>query len=262
MNSGSLITVRDVKFWWLLCLSILLQYLMASIYIPVTYPSSQMLGLGFLRPTLHGNWLVKAMWEICLTYSLGLIILLWILRRIRNYSLSNVLGYCGIWFESGSYRTHVVVIPCNSNYFLTWIRKFNDLPAPRLLRMESTTTAIFFDSTLPYELGIGIPLTCFIAGTVELPRTWLLLLVTCFILFSIGRVRFHGNLRNFIDTMQEMHMEPLSVSLLLLLRCLNGLLIITCWNSSCLSLPPIREYWNTSREEQISFKREACLRRR
>jgi len=37
-----------------------------NIYIPVTYPSSQMLGLGFLRPTLHGNWLVKAMWEICL----------------------------------------------------------------------------------------------------------------------------------------------------------------------------------------------------
>src|SRR5882672_7099218 len=93
----------------------------------------------------------------------------------------------------------------------------------RLLRMESTTTAIFFDSTLPYELGIGIPLTCFIAGTVNFPRTWLL----------------------FIDTMQEMHMEPLSVSLLLLLRCLNGLLIITCWNfllSILASYPRILEY--------------------
>jgi len=99
-KTGSMMTTPEVllqyvtfKFLVALCLSILLQYLMASIYIPLHIQAQQMLGLGFLRPTLHGNWLVKAMWEICLTYSLGLIILLWILRRIRNYSLIECVGY-------------------------------------------------------------------------------------------------------------------------------------------------------------------------
>jgi len=107
-----------LNFWWLLCLSILLQYLMASIYIPVYISKLTDASLGFLRPTLHGNWLVKAMWEICLTYSLGLIILLWILRRIRNYSLSNVLATVvfGLSLEVIELTS---LYPCNSNYFLT-----------------------------------------------------------------------------------------------------------------------------------------------
>src|SRR6267142_1965865 len=109
----------------------------------------------------------------------------------------------------------------------------------RLLKMESMTTAIFSDSTLPYELGIGIPLICFIAGTVNFPKTWLSLLVICFILFSIGRMKLTGILLNFIDIMQETHTGQRSAFLLLYMKCLNGLLIITCWNF----LLSILAYW-------------------
>jgi len=81
----------------------------------------------------------------------------------------------------------------------------------RLLRMESTTTAYFLRFNAPLtSFGIGIPLTCFIAGTVNFPRTWLLLLVTCFITFQYWKSEIHGNLEEFYRyNAREMHMEPL-----------------------------------------------------
>jgi len=128
---------------------------MASIYIPVTYPSSQMLGLGFLRPTLHGNWLVKAMWEICLTYSLGLIILLWILRRIRNYSLSNVLATVVFGLSLEVIELTSLFIPVT--VLLSYLdKKFNDLLRRRLLRMEKYDNSYFLsDSTSLTSLVLG-----------------------------------------------------------------------------------------------------------
>jgi len=50
-----------------------------------------------------------------LTYSLGLIILLWILRRIRNYSLSNVLATVVFGLSLEVIELTSLLFPCNSN---------------------------------------------------------------------------------------------------------------------------------------------------
>lgn len=43
-------------------------------------------------------------------------------------------GYCGIWFDKGSnrYAVHSIVIPCTSEYWLAWIRRFNSLAVPKI----------------------------------------------------------------------------------------------------------------------------------
>src|SRR6266850_7837699 len=87
----ALLQYAIVNFWWLILLSISLQFLMANIYMPVTSPSSPIEGLSFHRQYLPGNWLLKVALDLCLIYSLPLLILLWILRRARSFSLSNVL---------------------------------------------------------------------------------------------------------------------------------------------------------------------------
>src|SRR6266850_6912661 len=79
------------NFWWLILLSIWLQFLMADIYITVMYPNSQQKNLGFHKQTLPGNWLLRLLLDLCLIYSLPLHILRLTLRLPKNSLLSNVL---------------------------------------------------------------------------------------------------------------------------------------------------------------------------
>lgn len=45
-------------------------------------------------------------------------------------------GYCGVWFDRATKRIrfHTVVIPLKSEYDLAWIRRFNALPAPKIMQ--------------------------------------------------------------------------------------------------------------------------------
>jgi DNA polymerase I-like protein with 3'-5' exonuclease and polymerase domains len=51
----------------------------------------------------------------------------------ENLSIRCV-GFAGIWFDGDSIRTHCIVIPCTSVYYLTWIKRFNDLPVPKIFQ--------------------------------------------------------------------------------------------------------------------------------
>jgi len=71
--------------------------------------------------------------------------------------------------------------------------------------------------------------------------------------FQYWKSEIHGNLEEFYRyNARDAYGTAISF-LALIAEMPEWATIITCWNFSCLSLPPIREYWNTSREEQISF---------
>lgn len=54
-------------------------------------------------------------------------------------------GYCGIWIDpvTRRYAVHSIVIPCTSDYFLAWIRKFNALQIPKIFQNGKYDNAYF-----------------------------------------------------------------------------------------------------------------------
>lgn len=74
------------------------------------------------------------------------------------------VGYCGIWFEHGSFRTHSIVIPLTSSFFLGWIRKFNELPQPKIFQNGQ------FDNF--HLLRLGAPVTNYVYDTQSLFHSW------------------------------------------------------------------------------------------
>lgn len=76
------------------------------------------------------------------------------------------VGYCGIWFnpDGKSYKTHSIVLPFTSMFWVDWVRKFNRLPQAKIFQNGK------FDNI--YFLRFGCPVTNWAFDTQELFHAW------------------------------------------------------------------------------------------
>jgi DNA polymerase I-like protein with 3'-5' exonuclease and polymerase domains len=44
------------------------------------------------------------------------------------------VGYCAVWLQEGKFTSHSIVIPCDSEFNLSWIRKFNQIPVRKVFQ--------------------------------------------------------------------------------------------------------------------------------
>lgn len=81
----------------------------------------------------------------------------------NTYNITCV-GYCGIWFTNSGVRTHSIVIPFTSMFWVEWVRKFNKLPQPKIFQNGQ------FDNL--YFLRFGAPVTNWLFDTQEFFHGW------------------------------------------------------------------------------------------
>lgn len=79
-------------------------------------------------------------------------------------------GYCAVFFENGKIETHTVVIPCTSMFFLTWIRKFNQLPAGKIFQNGQYDNAYFLRFNAPVYNWLHDTQNMFHSWYSELPK--------------------------------------------------------------------------------------------
>lgn len=75
-------------------------------------------------------------------------------------------GYCGIWIDpvSRCFTLLSIVIPCTSQFFLAWIRKFNSLPQPKIFQNGK------YDNL--YFARYGSPVHNWLFDTAHLFHSW------------------------------------------------------------------------------------------
>jgi hypothetical protein len=111
------------------------------------------------------------------------------------------VGYCGVWFNSnGTITTHSIVLPFNSMFWVHWVRKFNELPQPKIFQNG------LFDNQ--YFLRFGCPVVNWAFDTMEAFHCWYAELpksldyVTAFLVRNIWYWKDKGNsqdLREFYE---------------------------------------------------------------
>jgi hypothetical protein len=75
------------------------------------------------------------------------------------------VGYCMVWFDpNGTFRTHCFVIPFTSLEHVKWVRKFNDLPQPKVFQNG------LFDNS--YFLRFNCPVRNWLLDTLEFFHSW------------------------------------------------------------------------------------------
>lgn len=81
-------------------------------------------------------------------------------------------GYCGVWINSISNTAsyHAVVIPCRDDFYLTWIGKFNALPAPKIMQNGKYDNAYFARWGVPVYNWKWDTITLFHSWQSELPK--------------------------------------------------------------------------------------------
>lgn len=80
------------------------------------------------------------------------------------------VGYCGVWITDNSITTHTVVIPLDELFFLTWMRKFNNLPAAKILQNGKYDHAYFFRYNSPVHNWLWDTANCMHSWYSELPK--------------------------------------------------------------------------------------------
>src|SRR3972149_1440071 len=81
-------------------------------------------------------------------------------------------GYCGVWFDAVTKRIrfHSIVIPLKDEYDLAWIRKFNQLPAPKIFQNGKYDNTYFLRWRAPVRNWKFDTLSLFHAFYSELPK--------------------------------------------------------------------------------------------
>lgn len=75
------------------------------------------------------------------------------------------VGYCGVWFNAdGAFTTHNIVIPFTNLDWVKWVRKFNQLPIPKVFQNG------LFDNL--YFLRFGCPVVDWAFDTLEFFHSW------------------------------------------------------------------------------------------
>jgi hypothetical protein len=75
------------------------------------------------------------------------------------------VGYCGVWFKpDGTFVTHSIVLPFSSMFWVEWVRRFNDLPQPKVFQNG------LFDNA--YFLRFGCPVKNWLLDTLEYFHSW------------------------------------------------------------------------------------------
>src|SRR6266850_942366 len=195
--AGSLITVRDTKF---------------LVVDPpehlVTIPYGRHLYNRYVsKLTTKESWFPQTdfTWELATEASIGSLFDLFSssayiavdIETSKEFLAIECVGYCGIWFNSGSYYTHVVVIPCNSNYFLTWIRKFNDLPQPKITQNGKYDNSYFLRFNAPLRSWYWDTINLFHSWYSELPKDLAFIVSYMLHTFQFWKNEIHGNLEEF-----------------------------------------------------------------
>lgn len=74
-------------------------------------------------------------------------------------------GYCGVWFNAdGTFRTHSIVLPYTSMFWVEWVRKINDLPNVKCFQHG------LFDNL--YFTRFGSPVRNWLLDTLEFFHSW------------------------------------------------------------------------------------------
>ncbi len=75
------------------------------------------------------------------------------------------IGYCGVWLgDDGSITSHSVVLPLDSPVDLVWMRRFNTLPAPKVLQNGK------YD--INYLMSYNAPITNWMFDTATAMHCW------------------------------------------------------------------------------------------
>lgn len=109
--------------------------------------------------------------------------------------LIRCVGYCGIWFNSdGTFTTHSIVLPFNSMFWVAWVRRFNELPQPKIFQNG------LFDNQ--YFLRFGCPVINWAFDTMEAFHCWYaelpksLDVITAFLVRSVWYWKDKGSSKN------------------------------------------------------------------
>lgn len=81
------------------------------------------------------------------------------------------VGYCGVWWRPDGIVTHTVVIPLTDLTYVSWMRKFNELPAPKVLQNGKYDHAYFFRYNAPVYNWLWDTQNCMHSWYSELPKT-------------------------------------------------------------------------------------------
>lgn len=195
--AGSLITVRDTQF---------------LVVDPpehiVTVPYGKHLYARYIsKLTDRGAFFPQTVftWELATESSIGSLFDLFSsatyiavdIETSKEFLAIECVGYCGIWFANGSYHTHVVVIPCNSSFFLTWIRKFNDLPQPKITQNGKYDNSYFLRFNAPLRAWYWDTINLFHSWYSELPKDLAFIVSYMLHTFQYWKNEIHGNLEEF-----------------------------------------------------------------
>jgi len=197
--AGSLITVRDVPF---------LVVDPPEHIISITY-GKHLYQRYVSKLTAKESWFPQAKftWELATEANIAD---LFTLFSTANYIAVDIetskellaiecVGYCGIWFDTsvGSYRTHTVVLPCNSAFFLAWIRRFNDLPAPKITQNGKYDNSYFLRFNAPLRAWYWDTINLFHSWYSELPKDLAFIVSYMLHTFQYWKNEIHGNLEEF-----------------------------------------------------------------
>lgn len=75
------------------------------------------------------------------------------------------VSYCAVWYDSsGGFTTHSIVLPFSNLDWVKWVRKFNQLPQPKVFQNG------LFDNL--HFLRFGCPVTNYLLDTLDLFHSW------------------------------------------------------------------------------------------
>lgn len=139
------------------------KFLFARYLSKVIYPERWFKQTKFSWEILNANN-IDAFYSHCLTATF---IAVDIETPLDNPQLKiNCVGYCGVWRTSdGHYRTHCGVLPVDSVWAISWMRKFNQLKAPKAFQNGKYDNAYF--------LRFNAPIYNWLFDTQHLFHSWL-----------------------------------------------------------------------------------------
>lgn len=195
--AGSLITVRDTKF---------LVIDPPEHIVSITY-GKHLYQRYISKLTNQNDWFPQTdfTWELATESNIGDLFALFSranfiavdIETSKEYLAIECVCYCGIWFDSGSYRTHSLVIPNNSTYWLAWIRKFNDLPAPKITQNGKYDNSYFLRYNAPLRAWYWDTINLFHSWYSELPKDLAFIVSYLIHTFQYWKAEIHGNLEEF-----------------------------------------------------------------
>ena len=150
----------------------------------IVTPTGQFLAKRYIRKITHPNeWFPqsKFTWELADEVSVSALydqlatadlIAIDIETTRGAPHIIRCVGYCGVWFgPNNTFRTHSIVLPYTSMFWVEWVRKYNDLPIIKIFQNGLFDNQYFNRFSSPVKHWLLDTMEMFHCWYSELPKT-------------------------------------------------------------------------------------------